>query len=158
MKSTLVFLLVILLATVTIAADFSGSWALNKDKSELGEGRRGRMAATKLVVAQKENSLLIESTRTGRNGEERIMKDEMTLDGKETKSSTDWAETVSTAKMDKDVLLIFTSRTFERNGESFEMKSEQKWMLDDGGKSLIIDLKTNSSRGERVMKLVYAKE
>lgn len=155
MKNKMIVVMIFLLSVGVVAADFSGTWVLNREKSELGEGRGARMAATKLVVEQKENTLAIESTRTGRDDEERVTKEEMTLDGKETKSSTEWADAVSTAKINGEVLIIAMTRTFERNGETFEMKSEQKWALDNDGKILVIDLKSESPRGERVMKLVY---
>ena len=158
MRSTMILLAIVLLSASVIAADFSGAWTLNKDKSELGEGGRGRMAATKLVVDQIENSLAIESTRMGRNGEERTMKEEMTLDGKEAEQTTNFGKAVSKAGVDGDILTISTTRTFERNGETFEMKSEQKWQLAEAGKVLKIDLKSSSPRGEREMKLVYDKQ
>ena len=158
MKNALFVICLLLLSSAVVATDFSGTWVLNRDKSELGEGFGARMAATKIVVVQKDDSLVIESTRIGRDGEERIMTNEMTLDGKQNKRSTEWAEIVSTAKLEGDALNIATTRLFERNGETFEMKSSQKWTLMDDGKTLNIDLKTESRRGENEMKLVYDKE
>ena len=49
--------------------DFTGEWALNESKSDLGEGRG--FAAFKIVVNQEGNTLTIERTRAGRDGEDR---------------------------------------------------------------------------------------
>ena len=59
MKNILVFCLSVLLVSAVMAADFSGTWTLNQEKSEMGEGGRGRMAALKMVVEQKENTIKI---------------------------------------------------------------------------------------------------
>jgi hypothetical protein len=147
----------VLLLSTAFAADFSGSWTLNREKSELGEGPGARMAATKMVVEQKENALKIESTRQGRDGGERTRTTEMTLDGAETKSSTNFGESVTTATIEDDVLTIHTTRTFERDGQVNEMKVEQKWTLTEEGKVLIVEQKSNSPWGENEVKLSYDK-
>ncbi len=69
----IVSLIIALLAIPSISfagdlTDFTGEWALNEEKSDLGEGRG--FAAFKIVVKQEGNTLTIERTRTGRNGEE----------------------------------------------------------------------------------------
>ncbi|MBN1480288.1 hypothetical protein EH223_20070 [candidate division KSB1 bacterium] len=156
MRNSMLFLLILVLSATVFAADFSGTWILNREKSELGEGRGGRMAAAQMVVVQAENTLKIERTVTGRDGEERVMTEEMTLDGKETKTSGERGETINTAKMETDVLTINTVRKFERNGETFEMTSEQKWTME--GDMLVVNSKTESSRGTRELKLVYDKK
>jgi len=155
MKLNMFLLTILLVSALVFAADFSGTWVLNSDKSELGEGG-GRMAATKLVVTQGENSLKIESTRTGRDGEERTNTEEVTLDGKEIKKSTDRGDTISSAKLDGDALKLWQTRTMSRDGETMEIKSEQTWKLVDG--ALVVDSKSESPRGERVVKLVYDKK
>ena len=157
MKSLVIFFAIVLLCGAVVAADFSGTWTLNRDKSELGDGPGGRMAAKKMVVEQKDNALKIESTREGRDGSDRTMTNEMTLDGKETKSSSNFGEAVTTAKIAEDVLTINTTRTFERDGQTNEMKSEQKWSLQEDGKQLVVNLKSDSPWGENEMKLVYDK-
>jgi hypothetical protein len=154
----LIFLFVLMLSIALVAADFSGTWVLNRDKSELGDGPGSRMAAKKMVVEQKENSLKIESTREGRDGSDRTMTREMTLDGKETKDSSRWGESVTTASLKDDVLTINTTRTFERDGQTNSMDAEQKWALQDDGKTLTIDLKSDSPWGESTMKMVYDKQ
>ena len=157
MKSMLIFCFIIVLSFAVMAVDFSGTWTLNREKSELGDGPGGRMAAKKLVVEQKENALKIESTREGRDGGDRTMTNEMTLDGKETKRTTDWGESVTTATIKDDVLTINSTRTFERDGQTNEMKFEQKWTLKEEGKLLVVNFKSDTPWGENEMKMVYDK-
>lgn len=158
MRNSTFFLLLMLLSVAVVAADFSGTWVLNREKSELGDGPGGRMAAKKMVVEQKENSLKIESTREGRDGSDRTRIQEMTLDGKENKETTEFGESATTAQIVEDVLTIASTRTFERDGQTNSMQVEQKWSLQEEGKQLVVNMKSNSPWGESELKLIYDKE
>jgi len=157
MKNTIVLVVVLMLSTALFGADFSGTWMLNKEKSELGEGRGSRMAALKMVVTQSEENIKIETTLQGRDGQERVRTRELTLDGKEVTTSNERGETVSSAKVDGETLLLTTLRKMERNGETFEMTSNQKWTL-TAENVLTVNIKSESPRGERELKLVYDKQ
>lgn len=155
-KLSIVFVMAVM-ASSLMAADFSGTWVLNSDKSELGEGGRGRMAASKMVVTQTDKDIKIESTSQGRNGEERVRTQELTLDGTEQKTSNERGETVSSAKLENEKLLVTTMRKMERNGQTFEFTTNQTWEL-KSEMELVVAAKTSSSRGDREMKLVYEKK
>jgi hypothetical protein len=136
--------------------NFAGEWNLDKNKSEIPSGR-GVRAVTKMVVVHEENKLVVESTSTNRDGEERIIKATYTLDGKEcenemynttSKSTAEWSE-------DGNSLEINTEATFSRNGEAFTVKMKNTWSLENG--NLLIDSFRSSSRGDRESKLVYGK-
>ena len=68
-------------------ANFTGEWALNESKSELGEGRM--YSPVKMTVQQEGNSITLERTRTGRDGEERSSKEVLTLDGEESMNKSE---------------------------------------------------------------------
>jgi hypothetical protein len=146
----------VLLASFAFAADFSGEWKLDKSKSDLGEGR-GRFNATKLVVKLDDEKIVIERTGQGRNGE--ITREEiLTLDGKENELEGFRGSTRTvTAKWDekKETLSISSFMKMERNGETFEITSNEVWKLD--GKELVLNSEMKSPRGERKSKLVYGK-
>ena len=146
----------VLTASLTFAADFSGEWTLNKDKSEMGEGR-GRFLSTKLVVTQDDSKITIARTGQGRDGE--VTREEsLTLDGKENEvegfgGST---RTVTAQWADENKTLTISSfMKMERNGEEFEITSKEVWKFDD--KNLVIDSVINSPRGERKSTLLYEK-
>ena len=135
--------------------DFSGTWKLNEDKSEMGE-RNFRMSST-LEVKQNKENLTVIRVRTGRNGQERRMESVYSLDGKESKNGEGNFSSVSMAKWSKDgtSLMIHTKSTFTREGQTYEFESDETWMISEGGRVLTIQSKTTSSRGEYSMQLVY---
>ncbi|MFO7671039.1 MAG: hypothetical protein R6W31_15385 [Bacteroidales bacterium] len=139
-------------------ANFSGEWVLNESKSELGEGRM--FSPTKMTVQQEGNSITLERTRTGREGEERTSKEVLTLDGKESINKSENRTSTSTAAWSKDgkSLTIQTNTVFDRQGETFEMKSTEVWTMEEDGKILTVQSDSTSPRGERSVKLVYDKK
>jgi hypothetical protein len=138
--------------------DFTGEWALNEDKSDLGEGRA--FAAFKIAVTQEGNTITIERTRTGRDGEERTNSETLTLDGKENINEGERGSSTSvlTWSEDGNSLTIKSKREFNRQGETFEMNSTEVWTLGEDGKVLKIQSDISSSRGERSVTLVYEKK
>ncbi|MCK5692014.1 MAG: hypothetical protein KAI08_04170 [Bacteroidales bacterium] len=138
--------------------DFTGEWTLNEDKSDLGEG--GAFAAFKVAVKQEGNTITIERTRTGRDGEERTNSQTLTLDGKENINENERgsSNSVLTWSDDGTALTIKSKREFNRQGETFEMTSTEVWTLAEDGKILKIQSDISSSRGERSVSLVYEKK
>ena len=135
--------------------DFSGTWTLNEEKSEFGEGRF-RPSAT-MDVKQEKASMTVVRTRTGRDGQEVKMESVYSLDGKETKTEGQRRTTVSTATWSGDGsnLVINSTSSWTREGETYEFKSVETWMLGEGGKNLTIKTNSSSSRGEFSYEAVY---
>jgi hypothetical protein len=139
--------------------NFSGDWKLNEQKSDLGQFG-GRMAARKLKVNSTTDSLSYERTATTQSGEEIVLKESISFDGKESentlfgnskkKSTAKWAD-------DGQSLSINSTLFFNREGEVTEIKINETWKLADNGNSLIIESNSSSSFGENSMKLVYEK-
>jgi hypothetical protein len=165
MRSITFFSVVILLfgAGFVFAEDgelnFAGEWTLDREKSEIPEGRGGRRgrAATKMIVTQEENKLVVESTSTNRDGEERIIKATYTLDGKECENEMYNTTSKSTAEWSEDgkSLEINTEAIFSRNGQEFNVKVDSRWSQESG--NIIIESTRTTSRGERKSKLLYVK-
>jgi hypothetical protein len=141
--------------------DFSGKWAMNSDKSKLPEGSGGgmRMGDGDLVVTQAGNTLTVERTRTGRDGQEMTTSTKYTLDGKETVNTTQRGERKSIAKWSADgkSLTITTNMSFEMNGQTREMKSTEVWTLVNPS-TLSIESTRNGRNGDVTMTLVYDKK
>ncbi|HKK43072.1 MAG TPA: hypothetical protein VJ963_11730 [Bacteroidales bacterium] len=139
-------------------ADFTGKWILNESKSNLGEGRT--FSAVKMNVQQNGNTISIERTRSGRNGQERTTNETLTMDGKENIIKNENRSTVSVATWSDDgnTLTIKSQREFSRQGETFQMKSTETWTMGADGKTLKIQSDSSSQRGERSVTLVYDKE
>jgi hypothetical protein len=139
-------------------ANFTGSWAFNESKSNLGEGQF-RMYSPTLTITQDANTFSIERSFRNQDGDEMKTTEKYTLDGKESVNPV-WntsKKSVATWSADKNVLTVSSSMVFEFNGESNEIKTVENYSLTDG-KLMTIDSKSTSSRGERVTKLVYDKK
>jgi hypothetical protein len=159
---SLIVTLALLISSTTFgqgAVNFSGSWAFNESKSNLGEGGF-RMVSQKLTIVQDDKTFKLERSFTGQDGEERKSNETYTLDGKESvnpvfntskKSTATWAA-------DKKSLTVSSVMVFDMNGEQMEVKTIEIYKLADGDKTLSIDSQSTSSRGERKAMFIYDKK
>jgi hypothetical protein len=160
--SALLLIPVICLAftRATDKVNFSGTWALNEAKSELGQ--RGRFAAKTIKVEQKDNSIVITRTSPGFNGGDDVTTTEtLGFDGKEVQSTgfgNSTKKSTLTWAADGQTLTISSNTSMERNGQTFEFSAKETWSLIDGGKSISIVTVSSSQRGESTIKAVYDKE
>jgi hypothetical protein len=140
--------------------NFAGTWAFNDSKSNFGDSQF-RFAATSMIVTQDANTLAVESTMPGRDGEEMKTSAKYTLDGKVSENpmfNTTRKSTV-TWSADKSSLIISSTMTFDMNGETREMKSTETWKLSDGGKLLSIEsVRPGRDGGEMKTTAAYDKK
>jgi hypothetical protein len=161
-KSGLLIALTLMISSVSFgqgAVNFSGSWAFNESKSNLGEGGP-RMVSQTLVIVQDATTFSLERAFTGQDGTERKMSEKYTLDGKESVNPVFNTTKKSTAtwSADKKSLTVSSNMVFEMNGEKNEIKTVEIYKLADGDKTLTIDSQSTSSMGERKATLVYNKK
>lgn len=146
-------------ATVIVNADFKGEWTFNEKKSKLSEGRF-RMNAQKIKVTADGEALVIERTMNAPNGESRTTTEKITTDGKPAESTVFGnSKKVSTAAWSAsgEELTINGTINFERDGNSFEIKTVEIWKLLEGGKALSLETTSTSPRGETRNTFVYDK-
>lgn len=166
MRAIALFTVVVLLVgSVVVSAqekkvDFSGTWVLNADKSDLGGGRGGRrggMAVSKMLVEQKDEKLIVENFRQNRDGEDVSTKLTYTLDGKKCKNELNFGTQESVVKWTKDgkTLTIESTMSMSRGDREFTMESTEKWSLDKD--ILTIETTRSTPRGERKSKAIYNK-
>lgn len=139
--------------------NFSGTWAFNDSKSDFGDSQF-RFAATTMVVTQAGNVLTVESTMPGRDGGEMKTTSKYNLDGTVSENpmfNTTRKSTVAWSA-DKTSLTISSTMTFERDGESREMKSTETWKLTDGGKVLMLESVRPGRDGEMKTTVAYDKK
>jgi len=158
---TLVSILVLLFMQIsaqTGATNFTGNWTLNESKSNFGDAPF-RMAASLLVVKQDGNSLAIDRTVAGPDGQEMKISGKYTLDGKENENLGIMdMKTISTVTWatDKKSFTIASTTFFNMNGDTMEMKSSEIWKLD--GDILKIEATNSMPDGEMKSSLVYDKK
>jgi hypothetical protein len=148
-------------------ANFSGTWALNAEKSTFGQGaggpggqatqgqgQRGGFGGGNFIAKQEANLLTVERTR----GDQTVTS-KYTLDGKESVNTTGRGESKSTATWSADgkTLTIVTTRTFERDGQSTTMKTTEAWTLTSPS-VLTVNTTSSTPNGERKNTMVYDKK
>jgi len=143
-------------------ANFSGTWALNAEKSTFGQGQgqppqgqgRGGFGGGDFVAKQEANLLTVERTMG-----DRTVTSKYTLDGKESVNSTGRGESksVATWSADSKTLTIVTTRSFERDGQTRQMKSTEMWKLTSPS-TLSITSSFTTQDGERKSTRVYDKK
>jgi len=160
---TLVLLVAGVLAAQDAKVDFSGTWTMNADKSDFGDGGGGRGGrgggrmggGSKMVVELKDNLLTMERFMTNRDGEEMSTVYKYTLDGKECDNSSEWRSEVAKATWSKDgkKLTIISTMTMSRGDREFTMDSESVWSMQ--GDNLVIESVRSTPRGDMESKMVY---
>lgn len=148
-------------AFIPARTDFSGQWKLNESKSEFGDFG-ARLAAKSIKVEQKDDAITIAKTSTNRQGEDVTRSETLTFDGKEVESTGGFGNSKrkSTAKWSDDgkTLVINYTLTFERNGETNEIKGTETWTVSDDGKTLSLKTDSSSPQGEFSTTAVYDKQ
>ena len=155
----LALIMIILPAASFIKADFSGEWALDQSKSNLGEFG-AMMAPTKLSVKTVGGAITVVRSSTSPMGD-MVTTDKITLDGKESPSTGGFEgstrKTTSKLSDDQNTLTVNSVLNLSFDGNSFEIKATETWTLSADGKTLTIDAKTTTPQGENTLKQVYNK-
>ncbi len=160
--------LVLLASSLAFAqgtANFSGTWMLDKSKSDLpkrqrpgGETAQQRDVSVKLMVEQQGSTLKVTRTFSGPNRE---MSRTLTFNtaGQETTESTPrGGSIVSKASWEGDKLVITSTGTVTGRRGDRKVERKEMWSLSPDGKTLTIQDTVQSPRGERTMKRVYNKQ
>jgi|WetSurMetagenome_2_1015567.scaffolds.fasta_scaffold01561_7 hypothetical protein len=161
LSSAMILLLLLISTGLYSQTNFSGSWAFNESKSNLGDGGGPRMAATALTVVQQGNTLSIDRTQPSMDGNEMKSSEKYTLDGKESTNPGMMGSTtksVVTWTKDQKALSFVKNTSMERDGEKMEFKATEAWALSADGSTLTIESVFNSPMGEMKTTLVYSKK
>ena len=140
-------------------ANFSGTWALNEGKSDLGQF--ANFAPRTIKVEQTNNAITIAKTAPGFDGNETTQTETLPFDGKEVeitvfgtskrKASVKWSDDGQTATITFTLMLDF-------QGQTTEVKGTETFTLADAGKSLVSQNNSSSSFGDIAAKGVYEKK
>jgi hypothetical protein len=161
--------------------NFAGTWTLNAEKSNFGQGQpgqgqppqgqpgqgqpgqgqgmRGGFGGGNFVATQDANLLTVERTRPDQSGTPQTTTSKYTLDGKECVNTSGMGEakSVATWAADGKSLTIVTTRTFDRNGQSMPMTTTEVWTLTSPTVLSIVSTRT-SPNGDRTSTMVYDKK
>ncbi|HKS42559.1 MAG TPA: hypothetical protein VJX74_18240 [Blastocatellia bacterium] len=167
MKRLLVFCILVCALVVEVwaagaaPANFSGTWVLDKTKSE---GLSGMMAGADvtMVVTQDAKQLTSETTITGGQREVPPQKATYNLDGSETTAEMTGRmpgkATMKAKWMGDNVLELSSVQNVNVQGNDVTITRMDHWELAEGGKVLKVNRKSESPRGAQESKLVFNKK
>ena len=84
-----VFVITTAATVISINSNFTGEWALNEGKSDLGQ-YGARFAPKKLKIDGQTDAMDVERVSTNQNGEEVSSKEKITYDGKRNRKHRIW--------------------------------------------------------------------
>lgn len=160
MSGAVALVLVMSLVVVAAKANFSGTWVLDKSKSEgLPPGMEQVM-----TVVQTDDKISLETKVTTNDGEQSFP-DSYTLNGKETeftphgpngltgkgKRTTKWSA-------DGNGLDVSETATFETPDGDVAVEATRKWMMSADGKTLTIEMKVKDPNGTRESRRTFVKK
>jgi hypothetical protein len=144
--------------------NFSGTWVLDKSKSDVSallgteeQTEKLQEASLTMVVEQEGTTLKVTRTLTS-EGKERKETHTYKTDGTET-TNTGWrGESVITkASWDGDKLVVVSTRTMKVLLKEIAVQSNGVWSLSPDGKTLRIDAQIHSPRKDQRLKAVFNK-
>ena len=154
-------------ATVSAqGTDFSGTWNLDRDSSELPQGRggggggrggsgrggRGRLMAETLVISQTAASVTVEQ-----QSDEQSRSIEYALDGSETTVQQGNGTLTVSASWDGTTLVTEGTQSIETGRGNFTLDLTERRTLSSDGRTLTIETTRGTPRGSQTFRLVYQK-
>lgn len=168
--------LAVMAASAATAANFSGTWTLDKSKSQGLDQRLTNAESVTCVITQDDKSISIEWKVTGGQpqggpgsgtggggggmGRGPAGPQTYTLDGKEATAEAMGGTntTKATWSTDGKTLELSSVRAGNFNGTDFKLTSTDKLSLSEDGKTLTIVRHRESARGAQDMTLVMTKQ
>ena len=144
------------------ATDFSGTWSLDKAKSEGLQGQTASIDQT-WVVTQDAKTFTVETSFSGGEQPRPPQKRSYNLDGSEittdvTGRMTGKATTTAKWQGDGKILELNEVRKVNIQGNDVTITTTEHWELADGGKTLKVHRKQETPRGAQEAKMVLTKK
>jgi hypothetical protein len=160
MIGTVALVLSLSLSMAAAKANFSGTWALDKSRSEgLPPGMDQIM-----TVVQTEDKINLETKVTTAEGEQTVA-DSYTLSGGETEFTprgpngmTGKGKRTAKWSTDGNGLDVSEEATFETPEGPVTVQATRKWMIAADGKTLTIEMKVKDPNGARESKRTFVKK
>lgn len=144
--------------------DFSGTWILDKSKSDVsqfiavGEDSEKAQNASMTMVVEQEGASLRVTRILKTQSDERKEIHTYKIDGNETTNTGFRGETVvARAFWEGDKLVVVSTRTKRVLTKDISVESRSVWSLLPDGKTLTIAAQVNSPRGEQRLRAVFDK-
>lgn len=159
------FNLTVVLASAEGKVNFSGTWILDKSKSDVsqfigvGEDTEKIQNASMTMMVEQEGANLRVTRIMKIQGDERKEIHTYKIDGNETTNTGFRGETVvARAFWEGDKLVVVSTRTKRILTKDLSAESRGVWSLSPDGKLLTIAAQVNSLRGEQRVRAVFDKQ
>jgi hypothetical protein len=155
----------VILASAQSTVNFSGTWLLDKSKSDVAQlfsaaeqGANAHNASMLMVVEQQGTTIKVMRTLKS-DGDEKQETHIYKTDGTETTNTGLRGDTVLTKALWEGQNLVFVStRKLRRWGKEFSVNSRAVWSLSPDGKTLTIEAEVHSPRGDQRVHAVFDKQ
>lgn len=161
MIGAVAFVLALSLFIVAAKANFSGTWTLDKSRSE---GLPAGMDQI-MTVVQTEDKINLETKVTTAEGNEQTIADSYTLGGGETEFTprgpngmTGKGKRTAKWSTDGNGLDVSEEATFETPEGAVTVQATRKWTLAADGKTLTIEMKVKDPNGTRESRRTFVKK
>lgn len=147
-------------AVLAAGPNFSGTWELDKAKSEL-TGRMANIEGMTEIVTQDAQQITIDTKIMGAGGQAPSQPFTYKLDGSESTMDVTGrlpAKATLKAKWQSDVLELEQDRAMSMNGNDFTVTIKDQLQLSADGKTLTVHRKIDSPQGIQESKLVFNKK
>jgi len=155
MKKLTILILLVLLSSAGFSqkVNFSGSWKINKEKSDLGSDFS--LAPESMILKHEKKTLDVER-HSNWQGQEIVTNDHFTLDGKVCENSG-WRDTVkkSTVEWNKKTKVLTITTTVPMP-EGADATIIDEYIMN--GDNLVIESSASSDYGELVERMVFDKQ
>lgn len=146
--------------------NFSGEWKLNESKSELSQFPLcifggDRMRSRTMKIATHADFLAVDIASSFVDGMLVTKQEKLIFNSKENKATyvgTPREKSAAKWSDDGQTMIVNSVRSFDRNGNTADVKVTEVWKLINGGKSIAIRVTSSTSSGESTMQLVYDKQ
>lgn len=139
------------------AANFSGTWNLDESASELGQFG-ARAAASKIVIEQSADAFKMVRSVNGFDGSSADVTENYTVGKQAENAGMMNSKKVGTLSWDgEQSFKIDFDLKMEFQGNSFEMKGNEKWEISTDGKTLTLSNHLSTPQGDFDTKAVYKK-
>jgi hypothetical protein len=146
-------------------ANFSGTWILDKSRSDasqllgVSEGVEKDPNTTMTMVVDQQGTTIMVTRVLKAQGEERRETHTYKTDGQETTNTGFRGESVVARTFwEGDKLVVVATRKMKVLVKELSVDSRGVWSLSPDGKTLTIDAKVNSPRGEQRVRAVFDRQ
>ncbi len=159
MNSIACFLFFIALSSLSNAslgqhADFSGQWALNRDKTDFGELSENS-APLEISVKQDKISITIQRLSKNKDGETKNYSEKLSFDGKVSQIMIQQISKLAALKWSDDGSMLVETAQYKDPSANIEYKGTETWELSDNGATLTVNRVDELEGSRYTKKMVY---